>query len=355
MKKTVAVALSGGVDSTVAAALLKKANCCVIGLFFQTGHEGPPGLASASKPGDRPEMWAQKAADQVGIPLEVIDCSQLFQKEVVGYFIDAYRSGQTPNPCIICNQRIKFGFILERAMALGASILATGHYVRTGQGTNGQPCLLKGVDQAKEQSYFLAFLTQKQLGQAAFPLGNYTKTQVREIAKACGLVNVRRRESQELCFIKGPSYTHFLFNLEGFSSKRGAIVDTKGDVLGHHQGLHAYTIGQRRGIGISGPEPYYVLRLDRKENRLLIGTKSELAASECTVTHIHWIDVQFPQKAIPVKTRIRYRHREAASILTPIGDNKAIVRFFQPQYAITPGQAAVFYQGDRVLGGGWLA
>lgn len=355
MKKTVAVALSGGLDSAISAALLKKENYQVIGLHFLTGYESPSGDLTPPAPLSGSYVWAQRAAEQIGIPLEVIDCSVPFEREIVRYFIAAYRSGQTPNPCVVCNQRIKFGVILEKAKALGASALATGHYARIRKETKGQLCLLKGVDQAKDQSYFLSRLTEEQLSQAMFPLGTHTKKKVREMAKAWRLTSFVRGESQELCFVRTPSYRDFLANLGEFVSKPGAIVNARGDILGRHQGLHAYTIGQRRGIGIPGPEPYYVLFLDNRQNRLVIGPKSELADTECTVIHINWIGIEPPDKPLAVKTRIRYRHKEADSILTPLGRDRANVSFSEPQYAITPGQAAVFYQGERVLGGGWIA
>lgn len=355
MKKTVAVALSGGLDSAISAALLKKENYRVIGLHFLTGYESPPGDLAPPAPLSGSYAWAQRAAEQIGISLEVIDCSLPFEREIVRYFIGAYRSGQTPNPCVVCNQRIKFGVTLEKAKALGASALATGHYARIRKETRGQLCLLKGVDQAKDQSYFLSRLTEEQLSQAMFPLGSHTKEEVREMAKAWQLAPLARGESQELCFVRTPSYREFLANLGEFVSKPGAIVNARGDILGRHQGLHAYTIGQRRGIGIPGPEPYYVLLLDNRQNRLVIGPKSELADTECTVTHINWIGIEPPDKPLAVKTRIRYRHKEANSTLTPLGRDRANVSFSEPQYAITPGQAAVFYQGERVLGGGWIA
>ncbi|NVM22448.1 MAG: tRNA 2-thiouridine(34) synthase MnmA [Desulfobacterales bacterium] len=355
MKRTVAVALSGGIDSAVAAALLKKEDYRLIGLYFQTGYEFSPGGSTASRPFSRVNPWPLRAAEQIGIPLEVIDCSKAFEMEVVRYFIDTYRSGQTPNPCMVCNQRIKFGLMLERAKALGASALATGHYARIRQEANGQYRLLKGVDMAKDQSYFLARLSRKQLSRVMLPLGAYTKKQVREMAEAWGFTAFAEGESQELCFIRQPSYKDFLCSLAGFTRKPGPIVNTRGEILGQHRGLHAYTVGQRRGIGIPGAEPFYVIRLDSEQNRLVIGAKSELAACQCTVTDINWIGTEPPDRPISVQTRIRYRHREAESVLTPLGPDRAVVRFCEDQYAITPGQAAVFYQGERVLGGGWIA
>ncbi|MBW1858857.1 MAG: tRNA 2-thiouridine(34) synthase MnmA [Deltaproteobacteria bacterium] len=354
MEKHVAVALSGGLDSAVAAALLKKGNHQVIALHFRTGYESPPGGTDSSDQLSPLDSRAERVAEQIGIPLEVIDCSEAFENEVVRYFVDAYRSGQTPNPCVVCNQRIKFGFILEEAKARGASVLATGHYARIRREENGRFYLIKGVDREKDQSYFLARLAQEQLGQAVFPLGTYTKKQVREMAGSFGLTSFREEESQELCFVGEPNYKEFLSKYAGLPNKPGVIVNRTGDTLGRHNGLHAYTIGQRKGINIPGPAPYYVLRLDQEENQLVIGSKSELAATECLVTQINWIGAKPPDKPILVKTRIRYRHQEVDSTLTPLDGDSATVHFSEPQYAITPGQAAVFYEGERVLGGGWI-
>ncbi|MDY6953274.1 MAG: tRNA 2-thiouridine(34) synthase MnmA [Thermodesulfobacteriota bacterium] len=354
MKKTVAVALSGGLDSAIAAVLLKEQGYRVIGVHFQTGYEATLDAPIPSKNSSLVHAKAQRAADQIGIPLEVMDCHQPFRREVVDYFVHTYRSGQTPSPCLVCNERIKFGLVLEHAGALGASAFATGHYVRIGREEGGGVSLLRGVDQGKDQSYFLARLTQGQLSQAMFPLGSYRKDQVRDMAKARGFTSFVERESQELCFIRQPNYKEFLCTLAGFCCKPGAIVNPQGHVLGTHQGLHAYTVGQRRGIGIPGPEPYYVVRLDNEKNRLIVGTESDLARRECVVVGINWI-TRVPGKPLSVHTRIRYRHRQAASVMTPLGSQRAKVVFSEPQLAITPGQAAVFYQGERVLGGGWIA
>ena len=355
MEKTVAVALSGGLDSSVAAALLKKENYQVIGLHFQTGYEVPIDDPASSDPLSLIDSRVRRVADQIGIPLEVIDCSEAFEREVVRYFIDSYRSGQTPSPCLVCNERIKFGLVLERAEEIGASMLATGHYAGIRLEPNNKFSLQKGSDRAKDQSYFLARLTQQQLSRAMFPLGDYTKSQVQKMAMAWGLTPYHAQESQELCFIHNQSYNEFLSGASGFSSEPGPIVNTRGQTLGRHQGLHAYTIGQRRGINIPGPTPYYVISLDMEQNRLVIGSKSELAATECVVNDINWIKGVAPDKPISVHTRIRYRHKEAESILTPIGPSTASVRFHRAQDSITPGQAAVFYIGEQVLGGGWIA
>jgi tRNA-specific 2-thiouridylase len=354
MKKTVAVALSGGLDSAIAASLLKRQGYLVIGIHFQTGYEASGDGPHPHSPKLSPSARVKRIAEKIGIPLETVNCFQTFEKEVVRYFVDSYRTAQTPNPCMVCNKRIKFGLILERAKALGASLLATGHYARIGREGGGNLCLLKGVDRTKDQSYFLARLTQNQLSQALFPLGTYTKNQVRGMAKAQGLLFLEERESQELCFIRHQSYREFLSHMGGFESKPGAIVTAGGEVVGTHRGLHAYTVGQRRGIGIPGPEPYYVVRLDNEQNRLVVGPESELTEKGCLVARINWIGVAAPDGPLAVQTRIRYRHRAAGSVVTPLGKERARVAFSHPQCAVTPGQGAVFYQGERVLGGGWI-
>ncbi len=355
MKKTVAVALSGGLDSAITAALLKKDDYRIIGIHFQTGYEIPRIALDISGPVHSARVQAQRVAEQIGVPLEIIDCSEAFEKEVVSYFVDAYASGRTPNPCMVCNRRIKFGSVLEYARNLGASALATGHYARTSREATGQIRLLKGLDPVKDQSYFLARLTQEQLSQAMFPLGAHGKKQVIEIGRALGLASLVGGESQELCFVRNTSYRGFLANRAGFVQSPGPIINARGELLGYHEGLHAYTVGQRRGLGIPGPEPYYVIRLDNHRNQLVIGSASELAAVECLVQGIHWIGTPPLEKPTSVRTRIRYRHREAESVLTPLNRDEARVCFTKPQHAITPGQAAVFYEGERVLGSGWIA
>lgn len=355
MKQTVAVALSGGLDSAVAASLLKQEGLQVLGLHFINGYEQALAPPARSTPESGHHSPVQKLAEQIGISLEIIDLSEAFENEVVQYFVNAYQSGQTPNPCMVCNERIKFGPLLHRAEALGASHLATGHYARINKEESGRLSLLKGVDPIKEQSYFLARLTQNELKKAIFPLGAFTKDQAREMARAWQFESIHGRESQELCFVENDNYKQFLSQRGGLPSKPGPIVTTDGRAVGHHQGLHNYTVGQRRGINIPGPVPYYVIRLDHEHNSLVIGLKSETSARECLVTHINWIEGESPEKSMSVSTRIRYRHKEAESTLTPVDGHTARICFSQPQEAITPGQGAVFYQDERVLGGGWIA
>ncbi len=350
MKPMTAVAISGGIDSLVSAYLLQQAGHEVIGLHFITGYE-----KSNTNKINSDESGARLAtiAQQLGIQVEYIDCRQQFQKNVIDYFVNAYRNGRTPNPCLVCNPIIKFGVLLDISKSLGAPKLATGHYVRIRNDANNNMHLLKGLDPIKDQSYFLAFLQPSQLVQACFPLGEMRKTDVKQIAQKAGLHPAFIEESQDICFINTPSYAEFLENA-GLASTPGDIVNTEGEIIGEHKGLHYYTIGQRRGINCPASTPYYVLDLNVMENRLVVGPKHKLLASECLVEKINWITPP-PNTEISVMTRIRYQHKAALSILIPEGPNTARVRFNVPQSAITPGQGAVFYQEDEILGGGWIS
>ena len=351
MKPLIAVALSGGVDSLVVAALLKKENRNVIGIHFRTGFEKKSPLSKniANTP---LEVRLKAAADTLNIPLICVDIAEQFRVHVVHDFLQGYQSGRTPNPCMICNSRIKFGALLDRAYDLGATCLATGHYARLSRDPLGRFQLLRGVDRNKDQSYFLALLTQDQLKAAYFPLGTYTKKDVKNIAKQLKIAPLAADESQEICFIEGNDYTRFLAK-EGIQEYPGPIVDRTGQVIGTHQGLFAYTIGQRRGIGIPASEPYYVVRLNTVDNQLVVGHETELYSAECEVEEINWI-AQPPKSLIRVETRIRYKHHEASSTLLPEDGSSARIRFDSPQPAVTPGQGAVFFQGEQVIGGGWI-
>jgi tRNA-specific 2-thiouridylase len=349
----------------MAAYLLLEQGYHVFGVHFITGFETQPPIPekdlsaadTASKIFDGIKIRASNIIDhivtQLGIDVRLFDCSEQFKRTVVDYFTQTYRNGKTPNPCMVCNPSIKFGTILEFARQQGASHLATGHYARTRKNSQGRFHLLKGVDEAKDQSYFLALLNQKKLSKACFPLGKKTKTEVVELAEKKGLTPAAMKESQDLCFVKSQSYGEFLAYQEGFNSQPGIIEDVKGNILGKHKGLHLFTIGQRRGINIPASEPYYVVGMDRKQNRLKVGFKEDLLAWQCKVTNINWINPK-PTAPINVHTRVRYRHKAAAAKLTLVDDHTATVHFERPQSAITPGQCAVFYQDDEVLGGGWI-
>jgi tRNA-uridine 2-sulfurtransferase len=281
-----------------------------------------------------------------------IDLSEAFRQTVVNYFADAYQHGETPNPCLVCNPRIKFGRLLEEARSRGAESLATGHYARIGADRDGRQ-LLRGIDPQKDQSYFLARLTPDQLAAARFPLGGLRKTDVRALAAERGLTPAATGESQDICFIRGMDYAEFLARRMNLAAAPGPIVDTAGRTIGRHPGLHRFTVGQRRGIDCPAAAPYYVIRIDAAANRLVVGTKAELSSAGCRIREMNWI-ARPPTAPISVMAKLRYRSPAAAVRLIPTPGNGATLVFDTPQQAVTPGQGAVFYDGDRVLGGGWI-
>jgi len=352
MKQTTAVAISGGVDSLMAASLMKEQGQHVIGIHFITGFETD--AAFTRDAGADKKHNVLKIGEQLGIPVEIVDVRAEFREKIVGYFCRTYQNGQTPNPCMQCNPTIKFGTILAHALKLGAQKLATGHYARIKIDPNGCHRLYKGLDPQKDQSYFLARLTRQQLANACFPLGELKKSEVKQMAVQKGLYPVTDGESQDVCFIKDGAYAEFLTGQTGLDPQAGLIENLNGQVIGEHRGLHLFTIGQRRGINCPATEPYYVVRLDVERNRLIVGTRSDLLSSRCRVTDINWIEDQ-PVTPIEIHTRVRYRSREVASTLTPQDNRTAIVQFKTPQSAVAPGQAAVFYRGDEILGGGWIS
>lgn len=345
MTGTIAIAVSGGVDSLVSAYLLKQQGNDVFGIHFLSGYESP------AEPGSKE---IQDLGRRLDMPVYVIDLKTQFKTRVVDYFTAAYQHGETPNPCLVCNPTIKFGALLAEARQLGASRLATGHYARVEVGQGGRYRLRKGLDQNKDQSYFLSRLTQDQLAQACFPLGAWTKAQVKALAATQGLCPLTRQESQDVCFIRDSTYADFLIRTTAIQAQPGDIVDTAGHRVGTHSGLHRYTVGQRRGINCPASKAYYVVRIDTRRNRLVVGFKDDLVAKRCRVTDINWI-ADVPEGPMAADTRIRYRHRPVPSMLSPVGPADAVVRFDQPQAAVTPGQGAVFYRGDEVIGGGWIA
>jgi tRNA-specific 2-thiouridylase len=347
--KKVAVAMSGGVDSSVAPALLQEEGYEVIGLWMQVLGEGPPEDAPSFRD-------ALSTAQSIGIPLFPLDLRAPFQSEVIDPFLREYLTGRTPNPCALCNPRIKFGPLMERAAELGAESFATGHYARTRwDSTKERFVLLKGIDTDKDQSYFLWGLTQEQLARCLFPNGALTKEQVREQARKRGLPVTEREESQEICFIPHGDYRAFLHkNLQGRLSPGGEIVDQEGRVLGRHEGIFGFTIGQRRGVGIPSSRPYYVLRIDPPTNQVVVGKKEDLLAGGLVAGGMHWVSIDPPQKGFRAQGRIRYRHAGGACEVVPRGEDEVVVRFDEFQEAITPGQALVLYQDDCLLGGGWI-
>lgn len=360
-----AVAISGGIDSLYTAHLLIEAGYDVEGIHFITGYE-PGGDTALLPSGQQSEKLISHCpcsstvihemnhvADQLGIRIHIIDCSDVFQNKVVDYFVTSYQAGKTPSPCLACNPTVKFGALLNFSRELGAGFLATGHYAKIDRDETNTCHLHKGEDPRKDQSYFLAFLSQEQLKQAKFPLGDKRKSEIIQRAKQAGLSPVTKKESQDICFITGNDYKKFLLNCPDFSTSPGPIKTLEGVEIGRHQGLHSFTIGQRKGINCPGPAPYYVLKLEGKTNSLIVGFKEDLLASSCNVSGISWINKP-PGSTIQLTTYIRYRHSGAASALTLTENNTGIITFDTPVSAITPGQGAVFYSGSEVLGGGWI-
>jgi tRNA-uridine 2-sulfurtransferase len=344
----VAVALSGGVDSSVAAALLKQQGHDVVGLTLRLWTD------PARAPVPDAVAAAHRAADRLDIPLYVVDFSEAFHQEIVQFFLDEYGRGVTPNPCVRCNRLVKWGVLLEQALALGADTLATGHYARKRLTGEGRQELLRAVDRSKDQTYVLHVLTQERLGQALFPVGEYPKSGIRDLASAFGLPAATSRESQDLCFLAGEDYRDFIRRNAPQIARPGPILTRDGKRLGEHQGLAYYTIGQRRGLGVPSAIPLYVLAKEAATNTLIVGVEAELGSSELIARDINWIAGRAPEEPLRLQVKTRYTAKEAWAQVTPLEGNKADVRFEAMQRDITPGQAAVFYADDVVLGGGLI-
>ncbi|MCS6885007.1 MAG: tRNA 2-thiouridine(34) synthase MnmA [Acidobacteriota bacterium] len=377
----IAVAMSGGVDSSTVAAMLKRQGHDIIGLSMQLWNQrrlnvGPDGEPLPSRCCSLDDVYdARAVAAQFDFPFYVINLEEEFEQTVVRPFVEAYLSGRTPSPCIACNSHLKFARLVTLAEAAGADFVATGHYARV-ERKGSRYLLRKGIDLRKDQSYFLFELTQEQLARALFPLGEMTKEDVRRLAREVGLCVADKQESQEICFVPDGNYARFierysaeriaagdlsttttqLYQLNSAKSKarKAEIVTTDGQVIGTHNGIHNYTIGQRRGLGIAWSEPLYVVAIDPEANRVVVGTKQHLPSKSFIAAKTNWIAVDEPQQPLRAAVRIRYRHKEAPATLTPLGDRQVLVEFDEPQRAITPGQAAVFYDGDLVIGGGWI-
>lgn len=351
----IVVAMSGGVDSSVAAALLKEQGYEVIGMMLRLWSQ--PGKESENACCTLEAMTlAEQVAHQLDIPFHTVDAAEPFRNTVVEYFIQSYARGETPNPCLMCNRYIRWGVLRDNAFALGADFIASGHYVRLRRKSSGEMQLLRGVDRGKDQAYVLHVLNQVQLRQSLFPVGGYQKSEIRELARKFNLPVASKADSQDLCFLSGGDYRDFLREYAPSTVQPGKIVTRSGRVLGEHQGLANYTIGQRKGLGIAFKEPLYVLKKDVAHNQLIVGVREELGGREMKVAKINWISGKAPEEPIRAEVKIRYRARETWATITPdASDPKAAhVTFDDLQRGITPGQAAVFYQDEICLGGGTI-
>lgn len=354
--KRVVVAMSGGVDSSTTAGILRERGFEVVGATMCLGkvHQSISGARRCCDASSIED--ARKVALLLGIPFYVFELSEDFEKEVIQYFCSEYLRGRTPNPCILCNERIKFGSFLKRALEMGADYVATGHYARIEYNEKeGEYILKKGIDRKKDQSYFLFSLTQSQLRQALFPLGDFRKDEVRKKAFHLGLPIHNKPESQEVCFISENSYHSFLTErVRDSLLQPGPILDKEGNLLGEHKGIAFYTIGQRRGLGLAKGKPLYVIGIDRNKNAILVGEEREIYRDTFVVNRLNWISSKKMESSIQAQVKIRYNHSGAEAILSQRGNDEWIVKFKIPQKAITPGQAAVFYDDDKLLGGGWI-
>jgi len=342
--KSALIAMSGGVDSSAAAYLMKEAGWRCLGATMRL----LDGKAEE-------ETDAARAAERLGIPWVVLDLAGQFQKEVVEPFVRVYEAGGTPNPCVNCNRRLKFGRLFQEAEARGFSYIATGHYARTEyDGTKGRWLLKKALASGKDQSYFLYTLTQKRLARVHFPLGGMEKAQVRALAERLGLANAEKRDSQDICFIPGGNYAAFLEERAGKPYPAGDFLDLEGRVVGRHRGAIRYTLGQRKGLGLAMDRPVYVCAKDMAANTVTVGPESALYARKALVDDLNWISVEGLDAPLEAAVKTRSRQREQAAVLYPEAGGRVRVEFDQPQRAVTPGQAAVFYDGDTVVGGGTI-
>lgn len=351
----IAVAMSGGVDSSVAAALLAADGHDVVGLSMQLydQRDGEASFGSCCTLDDLHD--ARRVAHRLGIPHYIVNFESHFHAQVVTNFISEYTAGRTPIPCTRCNSEVKFATLLDRVHGFDATRLATGHYVRVEETADGRRVLRRGVDESKDQSYFLFSLTQDQLARAVFPVGDLTKAAVRAHAERLGLAVAQKPDSHEICFVPDHDHAAFIDKAAGSAGpKPGRIVNLSGEALGRHDGIHHFTVGQRKGLRLSAGVPLYVVGIDASDDTVVVGPRDALQQYQCTVSDVNWISGVTPTAAVAADVQIRHRHPAAAATVDPLDDDRALVTFATPQYAVTPGQAAVFYDGDVVLGGGWI-
>ena len=353
-KPRVVIGMSGGVDSSVAAYLLAEAGYDVVGMTMKVWLQDCMAQAEDACCGPSAVADARAVAHSLGIPHYVIDESLDFEKQVIDYFADEYRAGRTPSPCVLCNEKVKFGNLWTKAQALGAEFIATGHYAII-EHLEGRAVLRKGRDVRRDQSYFLSRLTQEQLGRSLMPLGAMSKPEIREIARKIGLKVADKPDSQEICFVPGNDYKAFLRQRLGEDDfHRGGIYDKTGKRLADHEGIELFTIGQRKGLPGGSPRPIYVIDIDPSTNRVIVGEDADLLKEEFTIEQCNWLDGE-PSQPFEASVKIRSAHPGVEATVTPLGNGTASVHMHVPQRAVTPGQAAVAYDGDRVLGGGWIA
>ncbi|HEV2834774.1 MAG TPA: tRNA 2-thiouridine(34) synthase MnmA [Pyrinomonadaceae bacterium] len=365
----IAVAMSGGVDSSAAAAILKDQGHELVGFTMQlwdqrrginVDENGDPLPSRCCSLDDVYD--ARRVAEELGFPFYVLNLERDFERDVVQPFVSSYLNGETPIPCVTCNSRLKFASLDRLALSLGCERVATGHYARVEYDRDsGRYRLLRGQNEQKDQSYFLWELTQAQLSRALFPLGEMSKPEARDAARQHGLSGVaEKKESQEICFVPDGDYAGFIdryLEAENATTRlpgSGEIVDTSGRVVGQHEGIHRYTIGQRRGIGIADQQPLYVVSINAGKNRITVGQADELLSAEFTAAGVNWIAFDDPSEPVRAEVRVRYRHTAAPATITPLPNARARIVFDEPQRAITPGQATVFYRGNEVAGGGWI-